>query len=70
MTTAIEFMVNQLLTRQPPEDRKSRVVRLSQTMSKYQVAFELGVSRTTVYNILKAHRESRRGKPDHAATHH
>lgn len=59
MTSAIESMVHQLLEseKQPKQDRNAQIIAMSSTMSQYEIAFEMGLSRTQVYNILRAHRQ-------------
>ena len=60
MRTAIELMVQQLMSIKPAStDRKARILAMSKTMSQYKIAFELGISRTQVYNVLRAHREGK-----------
>jgi transposase len=52
----IQFIVRQMeIRRRPPttrEEMRQRVIELRQSMSQRQVALELGVSRSTVFNLL------------------
>lgn len=54
-TSGIQFMVQQMQN-QPLGTREAlreRAARLSETLSQRQIARELGVSRSTVFNLLK-----------------
>ena len=72
MPNAIGAMVTQLMQSTKPSeiDRNAQIIAMSHTMSQYKTAQEMGLSRTQVYNILKAHRESQVGKQTNATTHH
>ena len=55
--TAIETMVRQMCAiKWPTADLHGHIVALSKTMSQRQIAREVGVSRTTVFNVLRAGR--------------
>jgi hypothetical protein len=55
----IEFIVNQMEATQLPAktraELRERVVRLSLTKSQREVAMEVGLSRSTVFNLLQEH---------------
>lgn len=54
----IEFIVaHASQVRNKPVDMKAAVIALAGAKSQRQIAFDLGLSRTTVYNILRRVRE-------------
>lgn len=56
--TAIQHMAAQLARLQRTPDRKTRVLQLSASgFSQRQIAVKVGVSRSTVFNIVKANRK-------------
>ncbi|WP_341669033.1 helix-turn-helix domain-containing protein [Alcaligenes sp. SDU_A2] len=55
--TALQHMVLQLTHLQNKPDRDTQVLQLSKAgLSLNQIAVEVGVSRTTVFNIINAQR--------------
>lgn len=56
--TAIQHMAAQLARLQRTPDRNSLVLQLTASgFSQRQIAVEVGVSRSTVFNIVKANRK-------------
>lgn len=53
----IQAMVSQITAmKSRPKDIRAHIVDLSKTMSQRQIALEVGVSRSTVFNVLRASR--------------
>ena len=55
--TAMQNMAAQLMSMHSKPDRRTRIIQLAKSgMSQRNIAFEVGVSRTTVFNVLSAQR--------------
>ena len=56
----IEFICKQMEgVERPPADRNAWIVTLSQTLSQRDIARKIGVSRATVYNVMRTRRQNK-----------